>query len=225
MTPSISYLVTVHNETQTLENLLGRLTTFKCPEDEIVIVDDYSDDIQTHAILTKFQTKDWIYLHRLNNDYGAHKNYGITECKNDWIFQLDADELPPFTLVGENIKELINSNPQVELFWIPRINDFKGVTPEHAARWNWTLSMSPTYNRPIINWDTGDYQGRLFKRDYPRIHWEKKLHEQITGHNSHAPLPKDESWAIYHDKTIEKQEESNIRYMKNFTPNENMGIK
>ena len=40
----ISYSLLVHNETDTLEKLLKFLTKWKQPDDEIVILDDFSDD-------------------------------------------------------------------------------------------------------------------------------------------------------------------------------------
>ena len=44
---SISYLITVHNEDRTLKNLLNRITNFLEKEDEIIILDDYSDNDKT----------------------------------------------------------------------------------------------------------------------------------------------------------------------------------
>ena len=40
----ISYSILTHNETDTLEKLLKFLIKWKQPQDEIVILDDYSDD-------------------------------------------------------------------------------------------------------------------------------------------------------------------------------------
>ena len=47
----ISYSILVHNETDTLEKLLKFLIKWKQPQDEIVILDDYSDDEKTKQIL------------------------------------------------------------------------------------------------------------------------------------------------------------------------------
>ena len=40
----ISYSMLVHNETDSLEKLLKFLVKWKQPDDEIVILDDYSDN-------------------------------------------------------------------------------------------------------------------------------------------------------------------------------------
>jgi glycosyltransferase involved in cell wall biosynthesis len=159
--------------------------------------------------------------HDLNNDYGAHKNFGIEKCSGDFIFQIDGDEMPPDSLIGENLHAIIESNPVIEAYAVPRINDFRGVTPEHAKQWGWRLDTSPTYNRPRVMWP--DYQWRIFKKDFPRISFTRRLHEKIEGYKKYTIFPDDEEYALYHDKTIETQLATNIRYNKLFTESENRG--
>ena len=129
--------------------------------------------------------------------------------------------MPPESLLGENLHALLDSNPSVEAYAVPRINDFKGVTEEHAKQWGWKLDHSPTYSRPRVNWP--DYQWRIFKRDYPRISFLRRLHEKIEGYSTFVYLPAEENYALYHDKTIEKQIETNLKYNKIFTEEENRG--
>lgn len=77
------------------------------------------------------------------------------------------------------------------------------------------------YRAPLIN--APDYQFRIFKRDFPRISFLRRLHEKIEGYNSYVRLPAEEDYALYHDKTIEKQIETNIKYNEAFTQEENQG--
>lgn len=238
----ISYLITCSTETTTLHNLMtGMIDVLtKENEDEIVylIDEDAKNNDQTKKLVTSaccFENR-WDlgdisrirqYTHPLNADYGVHKNFGIEKCTGDWILQLDGDELPSENILGENLHDIIESNSEVELIYIPRINDYKGVTEDHAKQWGWKLTNSKkdgiAQGRPLINFP--DYQGRCFKRDYPRIKWDRRLHEKIEGHNQYSFLPDEEAYAIYHDKTIEKQLETNIRYNKVFTVEDNMGHK
>ena len=95
----LSYLITVHNETDTLTRLLERLINNRFDGDEIVILDDFSDNPKTQEILKQASSKINIVQHKLDNNYGAHKNYGNSLCKGDWIFQLDGDELPSIALI------------------------------------------------------------------------------------------------------------------------------
>ena len=50
----ISYAITTHNETTELERLLGFLSRRKDPEDEIVILDDYSTNLATGDIIERY---------------------------------------------------------------------------------------------------------------------------------------------------------------------------
>src|ERR1043165_6739132 len=134
---NISYLVTVHNETETLIKLLERLHDHLINDDEIIIIDDFSDSELTIEIINKFIQKaknTSLYQHKLNKDYSDHKNFGIEKCSKDWVFQCDGDELPSETILF-NIRDIISTNKNVELIYVPRINAFKGVTLEHAKRW------------------------------------------------------------------------------------------
>ena len=219
----LSYLVTVHNETDTLTKLLERLINNRFEDDEIVILDDFSDNPQTQEILKQASSKVTVIQHKLDNNYGAHKNYGNEHCTGDWIFQIDADENPSETLIF-NVRDIISTNVNVELIYVPRINDFRGVTPEHAKQWGWKLTPSPfCQNRLVVNFP--DFQSRIYIRVPDRIKWDRKLHEKIVGHDQYAFLPAEEDLALYHDKTIETQVKTNLRYNKLFSVEDNLGHK
>ena len=229
----ISYLITCSSESDTLSKLLEVIGgCIRNGNDECIIVidKDTRDNKKTLSLLKEFaSTMSYeivekktckIIEHSLNNDYGSHKNAGIERCSGEFIFQIDGDEMPPESLLGENLHMLIDGNPTIEAYAIPRINDFRGVSEENARQWGWKLDNSPTYGRPRINFP--DYQWRIFK-NVPNIRFQKRLHERIEGFKTYSILPAEEMWAIYHDKTIEKQIETNLRYNKDFTTDENMG--
>ena len=209
----LSFLITCHNETSSLEKLLSKLIHFKKENHEIVVLDDYSDNPKTIEILDKYK-KDVIFRQRkLDRDYGAQKNYGISQCKGQWIFQLDADELPTDTLL-ENINLILESNIQNEAIWLPRLNYFIGVTQQDIEMWGWN------YNDGMINFP--DYQSRLYK-NLPHIKYERRLHEKVEGYKSFVFVPPQKDIAIIHEKTIEKQRQTNLNYNKLFTQEENKG--
>lgn len=218
----ISYLVTCKNEGHQLQSLLDRLYENK-ENNECIILDDYSDDINTKSILDKVNKHESgfykVYQHKLENNYSEHKNYGKSLCKGEYIFQIDADELPSKTLL-ESLKDIIELNKDVDLFWVPRINDFKGVNAQNSAQWGWRLT--PFEDRLIVNWP--DPQARLFK-NVSYMEWKRRLHEKIEGSKTHVHLPYEYEYALHHNKTIEKQIQTNIRYNKLFTEEENKGFK
>lgn len=71
------------------------------------------------------------------------------------------------------------------------------------------MKIKVKYFTPIINHP--DYQGRIYKRD-SNISWSGKVHETVKGFNTYSNLPKLEEWALYHPKTIERQEKQNNYY-------------
>ena len=209
----LSYLVTSHNETDSLEKLLNKLLSNKKDQHEIILLDDYSDNPKTLDIIQKYKEKINFYQHNLDKNYGAHKNYGIELCKGEWIFQLDADEVPTDELI-ENIDLIIESNINNEVLCLPRLNYFLGVTEQDINMWGWKMYDG------MINFP--DYQSRLY-RNLPHIRYERRLHEKVEGFKSYVFIPPQKDYAIIHEKTIEKQRETNMRYNENFSPNENKG--
>ena len=219
----LSYLVTCKNEDRTLQNLLERLETYAVEPYEVVILADVSDNPKTADILYHYsrELNFRVIQHPLDRNYGTHKNFGGEQCKGKWIFQIDGDECPTIDLVI-NVVDIIETNSAVDLIYVPRINDFIGVTPQHAKMWGWHLSPCPVYNnRPIVNWH--DPQSRIYRNDPSRIKWDRRLHEKIEGHKEFASLPADYNLALYHDKTIETQLATNKRYNEWFTAEENRG--
>jgi hypothetical protein len=52
---------------------------------------------------------------------------------------------------------------------------------------------------------------RIWKNK-PEISWVNKVHEVLKGFQSYAPLPSEESLALYHPKQIERQVKQNDYY-------------
>ena len=92
----ISYSVLTHNEDVSLLKLLDFLVKHKDEEDEIVILDDHSDNPKTIEILDVMTSMhDIKYEQRhLLKDYAGQKNHLTRMCKSDYIINIDADELP-----------------------------------------------------------------------------------------------------------------------------------
>lgn len=224
---TLSFLISSHNEAAELEKVVGQVRSYienGNPDDEIVLLDDYSDNPRTLEIaetLTKLPYAT-VVKNSLDGDFGKHKTVGTRACKKEFIVQLDADEYLHPTLL-ENLKEILSSNPGVELFRVPRVNLVRGLTSMDAAKWGWHVSQLPQYpGIPVINWYGGDYQRRIYK-NLERIYWHKPLHEIVVGANTVTDLPKEVELSIIHDKTIERQRAQNEFYNKNWSIAANMG--
>ena len=203
----ISYSMLTHNETDSLLKLIEFIVKYKDEEDEIVILDDYSDNEKTEEILDtmcsiydiKFEQR---YLHK---DFANQKNYLNNMCEGSYIMNIDADELLTKYFM-KNIKMVLEANETIDLFWIPRVNTVKGLTQEHIDKWGWQVNENGWVNFP-------DWQGRLYKKR-PNIRWEKPVHERIVGYREHTFLPAEKEWAIVHNKDIGRQENQNEFYSK-----------
>ena len=201
----ISYSILTHNETDSLLKLIDFISVYKEDNDEIVILDDYSDNKETKKILdTTTSIYDIKFEQRhLLKDYAGQKNYLTRMAKNDYIVNIDADELPNKQLM-KNIKPILEANPTIDLFWIPRVNTVEGITQEHINKWRWNVNEKGWVNFP-------DYQGRIW-RNRPNIMWKNKVHEVLYGYKEHTFLPAEEEFCFYHPKTIGRQEKQNEFY-------------
>ena len=200
----ISYSILVHNEDKTLEKLLQTLLSYKQPQDEIVVLDDYSDNEKTKAILDYYHSTNDIKLEQRNllKDFASQKNYLKGMCTGDYSFNLDADEMISHWFM-KDIHEILEGN-EVDLIFVPRINTVEGITEEHCRMYGYQINEKGWINYP-------DWQGRIF-RNRPNIRWEKPVHEQLTGFQTYAHLPQEQKYSITHPKTIERQVEQNRFY-------------
>jgi len=201
----ISYSILTHNETDSLLKLIEFIVEHKDEEDEIVILDDYSDNGKTKEILDSMCSIHEIKFEQrhLLKDYAGQKNHLKNMCGGDYIFNLDADELPNKWLI-KNIKTILEANPSIDLYWVPRVNTVEGLTQEHINKWRWNVN-----EQGWVNWP--DYQGRIW-RNRPNIMWKNKVHEVLTGYKEHTNLPAEEEFCFYHPKDIDRQEKQNEFY-------------
>jgi len=205
---NISFAITTHNEGECIDRLLFQLQEYiegNNTSDEIIILDDFSEDPDTVNILDRYSNLSYVQLHqrKLNRNFANHKNYLNSLCSNDYIFQIDADEYLISELL-ENLESILNDNHNIDLFFIPRINTVEGLTEEHINMWGWSVNEYGWVLYP-------DYQSRIF-RNTEDIMWVGQVHERIQGHTSYAMLPAEERFSIIHEKTISKQEEQNSFY-------------
>jgi len=210
----ISYAVTVCNEFLEIQRLLTFLLENKRPQDEIVIQMDLSlndlntqpeDKNQVFAYIMKHQEQGHcrVILNPLNRDFSSFKNHLTQQCTGVYIFQIDADELPNENLIAV-LPELLEENENIDVFLVPRVNTVEGLTPEHIAKWGWRVN-----DAGWVNWP--DYQWRIWKNK-PEIQWVNKVHERLDGFKMYTAMPDVEYFALYHPKTIEKQEKQNQLY-------------
>jgi len=202
---SISYCITTHNEGEVyLDPLFSKLLKYLQPEDEIIVVDDMSDDPSTIKTISKYEDRINYHKHKFEGDFAKHKNFAKSKCSKQYIFFIDGDENIHDNLLL-TLKEVLFNNPETELYLVPRINVVVGLTEQHKAMWGWTTNDKGWVMFP-------DYQTRIIK-NMPSIEWVGKVHERLQGHTSHTAFPHEtEDYCLLHIKDIKRQEQQNSIY-------------
>ena len=202
----ISYAITVCNEFVEIQNLINFLLKHKRTEDEIIVLYDFKNGdegieefLRSHSVNGEFS---W-FPGQFKNHFADWKNYLTLLCNGDYIFQIDADEIPHEILI-EQLPTILETNPENEVYLVPRVNTVTGLTKEHIIKWRWNVDEEGRVNWP-------DYQWRIWK-NIKRIKWKNKVHEVLEGFKTYANLPSLPELALYHPKTIEKQEKQNSYY-------------
>ena len=203
----ISYAIPVCNELIEITKLLNFLEKYIDKKDEVIILFDSNNGSQSVEQFLRAKSVNptffnW-YPYHFDGHFANMKNHLKSLCTGDWIFQIDADELPHESLIT-NLKELLKLNPTTEMFLVPRVNTVDGLTQEHINKWRWNIN-----EKNWVNWP--DYQTRIIQNG-PKIKWQNKVHEQIVGVSTKGALPMEEEWCLYHPKSIEKQEIQNKLY-------------
>ena len=205
----ITYSITVCSELIEIQRLVGFLDKHKRPQDDIVILFDSKngslevrDYLKYHSHLLNFS---W-YEGEFNRNFAEWKNKLIGLCEGDFIFNIDADEIPNETLI-KYLSDFIELNPSVDAYWVPRINTLEGDEYEidqYVTVVGWKKDPNGWINFP-------DPQLRLFRND-PEIRWEGEVHEVIKGYKTISRFPFEEQFSLYHPKTLKKQIKQNNLY-------------
>jgi hypothetical protein len=205
---NVTYAITVCNELEEITKLIDFLKNKIDKDDEILI--QYDENSATKpvkdylTIISQLHNSNIkVISYPLNNDFASFKNNLKDNANGIFIFQIDADEIPSEHLM-ENIKDIIEYNKDVDLFFVPRVNTVEGLTKEHIKKWKWQVNELGWVNFP-------DYQTRLYRRT-SEIQWQGKVHERIVGYNTLSVLPQEEQYCLYHHKQIERQEKQNDYY-------------
>ena len=198
----ISYAILACVELVELQTLLPFLKENKRDEDEIVIL---LDDSCYTAVVEEiaFKYADKVEFKSLNSDFATQKNKLIEMCSGEYIFNIDADEIPHKNLM-ENLHDLLEQNPETEVYYVPRVNTVEGLTESHIHEWRWRLN-----DKGWVNWP--DPQMRIMK-NISSIRWQNPVHEILRGQKTFVTLPEQEEWSIYHHKDIKRQEKQNKFY-------------
>ncbi len=199
----ITYGITVSNEFLEFKRLIDNLTPYLIDGEDIVVLADSSK--VTEEIKSFCKSRNLIInFYNFKNDFSDFKNTLISLTKNKYLFQIDADEqIPPSLLFM--VRKLIVEN-DCDCLWIPRINIINGHTEKDIVEFNWTFTGKNWIQFP-------DYQIRVFKAN-GNIKWHQNVHEEVRGYRNKIVIDFQpiELFSILHVKDISKQIQQNNLY-------------
>ena len=200
----ITYGITVKNELEEIKKLLPFLIKNIREEDDIVVLWDSRDGTDEMVnFLTSLEDDIALYQDEFQGHFADWKNKLTSHCFGDYIFQIDADELPNEILI-QQLPIILKSNPDIDVVLVPRENYVTGLTDEHIKQWGWQVDKQSRINFPDLQW-------RIYRNSYS-IKWVNKVHEKLEGFDVYTNLPLEPEFSLLHLKTIEKQEKQNNYY-------------
>lgn len=204
---TISYTITVYNETKELSELLSVLSQVATTSDEVIVVHTFKNEDEKltdtfniiQSIVSKYTT---LYFNfHFQNKFADMKNFVNSLATKDYIINFDADETIDIDTIPLWKKMLNDSN---DLYYVPRINTIDNYTISDIKKYQWRINSSGW-----INWP--DYQPRIYKNN-KSMYWSGNVHEQLNGFRNAIALPPDPKLAIIHSKTMTRQKQQNALY-------------
>ncbi len=154
----ISCVIITFNESRNIKRCLESVSW----ADEIVVVDSGSKD-ETVAIAQKYTQR--VFVQKWLG-FARQKEFACRLASFEWILNIDADEVIPPDLARE-IREKIDSRPEIDGYWTRRHSRFLGRWMDHAWQPDWVL--------------------RLFRKEKGFFE-ERQVHEGVTVRGKTARL-------------------------------------
>lgn len=200
--PVISFAFLTHNEKIEFAWLMEALAPVLTPENELVILDDYSDQdmvdlLRRHASLFAQRP--------LNRNFGAQRNHLKGMCSGRYIVTLDPDEMPdPHLLEVLPQIVMIMERDGLDIVEVPRLSRPVATDGPVDAR---TL----TYSQAELEACAPAYQARIL-RNIPKIRYINRVHERLIGVRRAGRLPMQLRYALYHVTSERRRAESRRFY-------------
>lgn len=151
---SLSALVLTKNEENNIVDCVESVNF----ADEIIIIDDFSEDRTVEVVKCLENRKIKVFKKKLENDFAIQRNYGLSKAKSDWVLFLDADER-----VSEGLASEITTLKSLTLF-----NQYTGFYIKRTDfMWGKDLKYGEIGNIKLL---------RLAKKDSGK--WYGKVHEK-----------------------------------------------
>ena len=161
--PPVSVLLPTYNCAKTVRATLESVRW----ADEILVADSYSTDA-TLDVCREYGAR---VIQREYVNSASQKNWALPQCRNEWVLQIDSDEVLSPELRAEIEKATATAGPDVHAFRMARRNHMLGRWVRHGGAYP-------------------DYQTRLIRRDASR--WrDREVHAHVVVAGSVGTLQND----------------------------------
>ncbi len=157
-------------------NIIGCLNSLEW-SDEIIIVDDYSNDATVELVKSLNNKKITLYQRHLENDFSAQRNYGLQKAKGDWVLFVDSDERVSESLQYEIVGSVNTSLNNISGFYIKRVDHMWGKRlrfgePSHVkllrlGRKEQGLWIGKVHERWEVSGKLGELKNNLIHYPHP----------------------------------------------------------
>lgn len=179
----MSAVIITLNESSNLKRSLPKL--YWC--NEIIVVDSGSSD-DTVAVAKHFGCK---VFNRVFDNYGSQKKYAFSLATNDWILNIDADEVLSDCLVDELKTEM--RSPSFTGYYMPINLVFMGKVFNYGKEARMfrlrlynkkfgTLLDNPIHEKILVQGDVKKLKGRIYHYSY------KNYEQYINKFNSYSTV-------------------------------------
>lgn len=168
---------------------VDRVARVGVPFDQILVVDGGSKDgtpDRLHALGIP------VVERQFQDHFADQRNFGLDQITTDWVFELDADEIPSTPLLAG-------------LRFIVANAELASVGCVGVARLNFLDDILV----PGPGCGGLDYQYRIHRRT---CHWRGVVHEEVVGYRARYELPIDDGHFIAHRKQNGRHEARNAYY-------------
>ena len=165
MKNKLSVIIIAKNEEKNIGDCLDSISW----ADEIVLVDDYSDD-NTHKIikLKNYTNKIKFFKKKMDEGFGNQKNFALEKATHDWILSIDCDERVTRDLADE-IKFILGGT-YFDAYYIQRESYYCG------------------YKIKFSGW-RNDLVLRLFKKEKAEFS-DRLVHEKVIDNDLETTILK-----------------------------------
>ncbi len=148
--------------------------------DEIIFLDDCSDN-DTESLLKKLvgkYRKCRIVERKLEGDFAAQRNYGMSQADGDWVLYIDADEEVAPELEKE-IRDVLE-NPSYSAFYIKRRDIWWGKELKHGE-----VARARNYGIVrLIRKNSGKWLGNVHE-----VFYTAQVQGRLRSYLNHFPHP------------------------------------